>query len=240
MNKVDVLIRAETIQNLTYNWQLLINELRLLDYRVGVVGSLYYSADVEDQECEATLVISTTDPGQDGIILCHEDCRPAHLIKSKADYQVFVKRAVEIGAIVELAHKYLQRYIVKANDLEYSLDDAVHLWVTKHVSLLREKLRVTAPIIVIKGEQRLLVMQESGNEIVALPSLKNMVVSLSSAIKEIATDGQLAPNELAQSRIANCEQCDYFLPKARRCVDCGCYLDAKTKILSAKCPRGYW
>ena len=240
MNQVDILVRAEPIPGLTYNWQLLINELRLLDYRVGVIGSLYYSADVEDEECEAKMVVSLTDPGQDGVILCHEDCRPAHLIKSRAEYQVFVKRAVEIGSTVELIHKYLQRYVVRATELEYSLDDAVHLWATKHVSLLREKLHTQAPMIVIKGEQRILIMQDAGNELVALPSLKNMIVTLSKAIKEVATDGQLATPEMAASRIASCESCDYFLPKARRCVDCGCYLDAKTKILSSKCPRGYW
>jgi hypothetical protein len=240
MNKVDVLIKAETIPNLAYNWQLLINELRLLDYRVGVAGSLYYSADVEDEPCEAKLIIGLVDPGQDGIILCHENCGEACKIKAKANYQVFVKRAVEIGSIVELTHKYLQRYVCQDRDFDYTLEEATHLWATKHVSLLRAKLHTEAPIIVIKGHSRILVMQESGNEVVAIPSVGTMVISLSKAIKEVAADGQLAPTEQADARIASCEACDYFIPKTRRCVDCGCYLDAKTKILNAKCPRGYW
>lgn len=32
-------------------------------------------------------------------------------------------------------------------------------------------------------------------------------------------------------RLATCESCDAFEPRFRRCAECGCYVDIKTKIL---------
>lgn len=40
------------------------------------------------------------------------------------------------------------------------------------------------------------------------------------------------------ARIKTCEECG--LTKLRRCPDCGCFMDAKTRIMGAKCPQGKW
>ena len=41
-----------------------------------------------------------------------------------------------------------------------------------------------------------------------------------------------------KARIAMCEECG--LTKLRRCPDCGCFMDAKTRIMGARCPKGKW
>jgi tRNA(Ile2) C34 agmatinyltransferase TiaS len=41
-----------------------------------------------------------------------------------------------------------------------------------------------------------------------------------------------------KTRITICEECG--LTKLRRCPDCGCFMDAKTRIMGARCPQGKW
>ena len=43
---------------------------------------------------------------------------------------------------------------------------------------------------------------------------------------------------IARARLAICEECG--LTRLRRCPDCGCFMDAKTRIMRARCPRGKW
>ena len=45
--------------------------------------------------------------------------------------------------------------------------------------------------------------------------------------------------EEAQRRISICEGCSEF-GKLRRCSQCGCFMDAKTKLQPATCPLGKW
>ncbi|SEG14519.1 DUF6171 family protein [Marinobacterium lutimaris] len=51
---------------------------------------------------------------------------------------------------------------------------------------------------------------------------------------------KLTPEEalVQRARISLCEECD--LTPRRRCPDCGCFMDLKTRIMGAKCPRGEW
>lgn len=45
--------------------------------------------------------------------------------------------------------------------------------------------------------------------------------------------------QVAVERIAICNQCPKLLP-TRQCVECGCFMDAKTKLPNAECPLGKW
>lgn len=65
-------------------------------------------------------------------------------------------------------------------------------------------------------------------------------------LKEIAIDllkGELpaiAAEDLAKSRLTECEACDQFGRLARQCNLCGCFMDIKTKMLEASCPAEKW
>lgn len=44
----------------------------------------------------------------------------------------------------------------------------------------------------------------------------------------------------ASRRISICESCPLFKKMTRRCSECGCFMDAKSKLLPAACPIGKW
>ena len=49
----------------------------------------------------------------------------------------------------------------------------------------------------------------------------------------------IADPDVRHYRMSVCEGCELFTSK-RRCSECGCYMDIKTKIGSAVCPKGKW
>jgi len=52
--------------------------------------------------------------------------------------------------------------------------------------------------------------------------------------------GGFAPNAIASERMSICLNCKFFHKTRRRCLKCGCFMDAKTKIAKAYCPMHYW
>ncbi|NDF29521.1 MAG: hypothetical protein EB150_04830 [Nitrososphaeria archaeon] len=46
--------------------------------------------------------------------------------------------------------------------------------------------------------------------------------------------------DLAESRYSICLQCPELFPITKQCKKCGCFMAAKTKLESAKCPLGKW
>jgi len=42
----------------------------------------------------------------------------------------------------------------------------------------------------------------------------------------------------ADSRMAVCASCEFYV--GSRCQKCGCFMSAKTKMATAKCPIGKW
>jgi hypothetical protein len=50
----------------------------------------------------------------------------------------------------------------------------------------------------------------------------------------------LAPEELQKERVAICNSCEYLFTPTRNCKACGCFVDAKTRIQMAKCPKDKW
>lgn len=52
-------------------------------------------------------------------------------------------------------------------------------------------------------------------------------------------DTPMVEDEVQKRRISICEECpEYTL--TRQCKECGCFMPAKTKLLHASCPRGFW
>lgn len=46
--------------------------------------------------------------------------------------------------------------------------------------------------------------------------------------------------ELSKKRVEICEQCPRFDCQSRRCRECGCFVDQKSKYQSEQCPIGRW
>lgn len=49
----------------------------------------------------------------------------------------------------------------------------------------------------------------------------------------------LADEKVQQERVSICNSCE-FLAVTRTCKKCGCFVDAKTKLMNQKCPVGKW
>lgn len=46
--------------------------------------------------------------------------------------------------------------------------------------------------------------------------------------------------ELAATRYTTCQGCERFLNVTKQCLECGCFMNLKTRLLNAKCPLGKW
>ena len=49
-----------------------------------------------------------------------------------------------------------------------------------------------------------------------------------------------ASSQLADSRYEICLDCPRFNHKTKQCLECGCFMVAKTKLSHAKCPLSKW
>lgn len=48
----------------------------------------------------------------------------------------------------------------------------------------------------------------------------------------------IASLELVNTRITLCQSCEHF--NGQFCAKCGCYMKAKARMTTAKCPVGKW
>jgi hypothetical protein len=60
------------------------------------------------------------------------------------------------------------------------------------------------------------------------------------AIKVLKGELVLSSDELAAERLKVCAECAAFRKLARQCSLCNCFMDLKTKILQASCPKELW
>lgn len=44
----------------------------------------------------------------------------------------------------------------------------------------------------------------------------------------------------AQNRYLICRGCEYFRPWVKTCSTCGCFMPAKVRVASSKCPHDRW
>jgi hypothetical protein len=49
-----------------------------------------------------------------------------------------------------------------------------------------------------------------------------------------------ANDTLSSSRMEICSGCEKFITVTKQCLQCGCFMNMKTRLLNAKCPLGKW
>lgn len=79
------------------------------------------------------------------------------------------------------------------------------------------------------------------------PSIPSKNIELNSSKQKIVRPWDfLNPNteyvsdELANSRYDECLGCDRLIQLTKQCKECGCFMQAKTKLAGATCPLGKW
>lgn len=78
-----------------------------------------------------------------------------------------------------------------------------------------------------------------------LPSLKEMAKGFIGTAKDVligAFQGEnvLVTEEVYATRMSVCEGCEFFRKSDKRCGQCGCFMDAKSRFINASCPVGKW
>lgn len=51
---------------------------------------------------------------------------------------------------------------------------------------------------------------------------------------------EYASDEVANKRFDACLGCDKLIKLTKQCKECGCFMNAKTKLAGATCPLGKW
>ena len=76
-----------------------------------------------------------------------------------------------------------------------------------------------------------------GKRIAKVPLTKESIDSLKMAISDTAK-GRFAPAILKDERRRICQTC----PSRRnnRCLECGCFINAKTNLFNSNCPLNKW
>lgn len=73
------------------------------------------------------------------------------------------------------------------------------------------------------------------------PSILTQALSFGKAVlKHIADGFRNVSDEVYKERVKICEGCDKFSQEARRCLECGCYVDTKASWASEECPLKKW
>jgi hypothetical protein len=49
-----------------------------------------------------------------------------------------------------------------------------------------------------------------------------------------------APKDIQEQRLSICKECPKFKPTLHLCEECGCQMDAKTRLAYATCPLHKW
>jgi hypothetical protein len=49
-----------------------------------------------------------------------------------------------------------------------------------------------------------------------------------------------ATDSVQKERMSICLQCPKLIKATRQCKECGCFMDAKTRLLEAECPLSKW
>jgi hypothetical protein len=73
------------------------------------------------------------------------------------------------------------------------------------------------------------------------PSILQMSKNLAtSTIKHVSTGMAQAEKKEREKRLEICVSCDRYNAEDKTCLECGCYLEIKTKWASEACPIGLW
>ena len=73
------------------------------------------------------------------------------------------------------------------------------------------------------------------------PSLAKKAMNLAnSTVKHVSTGMAQAEKKEREKRLEICVSCDRYNAEDKTCLECGCYLEIKTKWASEACPIGLW
>lgn len=50
----------------------------------------------------------------------------------------------------------------------------------------------------------------------------------------------IASSDVVDKRMIICNSCPQLIPITTNCKECGCFMNIKTKLLTATCPLGKW
>ena len=50
----------------------------------------------------------------------------------------------------------------------------------------------------------------------------------------------LYDQDIVDRRWAECEKCEFLIKPTNNCKKCGCFMKAKTRVATARCPIGKW
>jgi hypothetical protein len=78
-----------------------------------------------------------------------------------------------------------------------------------------------------------------------LPSFADMARGLLSTMKDVAAgaiqgEGLFVSEDVYTTRMNICRTCEFFVRDTSRCTQCGCFMEAKTRLVKAHCPIHKW
>ena len=78
-----------------------------------------------------------------------------------------------------------------------------------------------------------------------LPSFKDMAKGLFGTATDVVKgalhgEGVFVNEEVYNARISICGGCEFFRTDDKRCTQCGCFMEAKTRLKKAFCPVHKW
>lgn len=78
-----------------------------------------------------------------------------------------------------------------------------------------------------------------------LPSFTDMAKSLLGTATDVVKgvvhgDGVLVTEEIYNTRMSICDGCEFFRKEDKRCSQCGCFMEAKTRLKKTFCPIHKW
>jgi hypothetical protein len=75
-----------------------------------------------------------------------------------------------------------------------------------------------------------------------VPPIKTQVSNLFGDLHKLIKNEQghpiLASPDIIKARMDTCGACEFY--KQNRCVKCGCFMEAKARFTSLKCPISKW
>lgn len=78
-----------------------------------------------------------------------------------------------------------------------------------------------------------------------LPSFTDMAKGLLGSAKDIVGgalqgEGVMVTEDVYNTRMSICNGCEFFRKEDKRCSQCGCFMEAKTRFKKTYCPIHKW
>lgn len=81
-----------------------------------------------------------------------------------------------------------------------------------------------------------------------MPDLPDPVQMAANFAKEMTNIAKTAvftghfqvPQDISDARFNICKTCEFLIQDRARCSKCGCFMELKVKLVSAKCPVSKW